>query len=66
MRLSEAIEQLAIATRADGRSPATVAAYREKLSYMLDFLGDVPVASITVHDLRRYVAARWTSTTLAC
>jgi integrase/recombinase XerC len=60
MLLSEAIEALCIATRADGRSPATVAAYREKLSYLADHLGcDTPVESITVHDLRAYIADLW-------
>ena len=55
MFLSEAVEALLIATRADGRSLRTVQAYREKLGHLLRFLGDVPVAGITVHDLRRYV-----------
>jgi site-specific recombinase XerD len=56
MVLSEAIDALAIATRADGRSPATVTAYRRKLKPLLDFLGNVEVETITVHDLRRYLA----------
>lgn len=56
MRLSEAIEALCIATRADGRSLATVKAYRRKLKPLLDFLGDVPVEGISTHDLRRYLA----------
>jgi integrase/recombinase XerC len=59
MRLSEAIEALAIATRANGRSKATVHAYREKLSYLVRFLDDADVNSITVHDLRRYLAYLW-------
>ena len=46
MRLSEAIEALAITTQAEGRSPRTVQSYREKLSYLLDFLGDVPILSL--------------------
>jgi len=56
MRLTEAIEALLLATRADGRSPRTVASYREKLSHLVAYLGDVAVASITVDDLRRYIA----------
>jgi site-specific recombinase XerD len=59
MLLSEAIEELAIATRAEGRSPQTVKAYREKLSYLVVFLGDVPIEKITVGDLRRYIAHLW-------
>jgi site-specific recombinase XerD len=59
MLLSEAIEELAIATRAEGRSPQTVKAYREKLSYLVAFLGDVPIEKITVGDLRRYIAHLW-------
>jgi site-specific recombinase XerD len=64
MLLSEAVEALCIATRADGRSPRTVGSYREKLSYLLDFLGDVAVEGITVHDLRRYVAHQWDRSTV--
>jgi integrase/recombinase XerD len=56
MRLSEAIEALAIATTADGRSPRTVQSYREKLSHMVRFLGDPPIDAVTVHDLRRWLA----------
>lgn len=56
MLLSEAIEALAVATLADGRSLATVADYRQKLGYLLAFLGDRDVTAVTVHDLRRYVA----------
>ena len=63
MRLSEAIEALAIATRANGRSPRTVQAYREKLRPLLAFLGDVDVASITTADLRRFVASLMEQTT---
>lgn len=64
MLLSEAIEALALATRANSRSKATVRAYREKLGYLVEFLGDAPVEGITVHDLRRYVASLWEQNTL--
>jgi integrase/recombinase XerD len=57
MRLTEAIDALCIATKVNGRSPRTVEGYREKLRYLLNFLGDVPVESITVDDLRRFVAS---------
>jgi site-specific recombinase XerD len=56
MRLSEAIDTLCIATRANGRSSRTVQSYREKLRHLVAFLGDVDVEGITVHDLRRWVA----------
>jgi len=60
MNLQDAINALAIATRANARSPATVHAYREKLSYLVTFLGvDTPVEDITVNDLRAYVAGLW-------
>jgi integrase/recombinase XerC len=59
MLLSEAIEELAIATRAEGRSPKTVKAYQEKLSYLVAFLGDVPIEDVTTSDLRRYIAHLW-------
>lgn len=56
MLLSEAIEALCTATRADGRTPRTVQSYRQKLTPLVDFLGgDTPVESITVDDLRSYV-----------
>lgn len=56
MRLSEAIEALAIATRANGRSPRTVDSYRQKLRPLVGFLGDVAVEGITTDDLRRFIA----------
>ena len=57
MLLSEAIEGLCIATKVNGRSPRTVEGYREKLGYLLVFLGDVPVERVTVGDLRRFIAS---------
>jgi site-specific recombinase XerD len=55
--LSEAVEKLAIALRADGISPATLKTYWRKLRPLVDYLGaDTPVESITVDDLRRYIA----------
>ena len=57
MKLTEAIEALCIATKVNGRSPRTVDGYREKLGYLLAFLGDVAVESITVDDLRRFIAS---------
>jgi site-specific recombinase XerD len=57
MLLSDAIEALCIATKVNGRSPRTVEGYREKLRYLLDFLGDVPVEGITIDDLRRFIAS---------
>jgi site-specific recombinase XerD len=56
MLLSEAIEALCIATRANGRSPRTVQSYREKLGHLLAFLGNVEIEQVTVNDLRRWVA----------
>lgn len=56
MLLSEAIEALAVATIADGRSLRTATGYRSKLAQLLAFLGDVPVDQVTVTDLRRFVA----------
>lgn len=58
MRLSEAIEALLLATRANGKSPETVKAYREKLGYLLETLGDVAIEAVTVQDLRGYVAGQ--------
>ncbi len=56
MRLSEAIECLAIATRAEGRSPRTIKAYREKLGHLVRFLDDPTIEAVTVDDLRRFLA----------
>ena len=56
MTLTEAIKALLVATRADGRSPRTIAAYKEKLGHLVTYLGDVAVESITVDDLRGYIA----------
>jgi site-specific recombinase XerD len=59
MMLSDTIEQLAVETRALGRSPRTIQSYREKLGYLCDFLGDVPIEDVTTSDLQRYVADLW-------
>lgn len=58
MQLSEVIEHLAIATLANGKSPKTVKAYREKLGHLLRFLGDPPIETVTVYDLRRFLVAQ--------
>lgn len=69
MKLSEAIEALAVATLADGRSLATADGYRSKLAQLRAFLDDPPVDQVTVNDLRRFVAdlrsreTRYASTT---
>lgn len=55
MLLSEAIEALAVATRANGRTRRTVESYRQKLKMLVAFLGDVSVESVTAQQLRRYV-----------
>lgn len=59
MQLSEAIQALCIATRANGRSPRTVGAYREKLSHLVAYLEDPPIEAVTLQDLRRFVANQW-------
>jgi site-specific recombinase XerD len=64
MTLTEAIEMLLVATRADGRSVSTVKAYRGKLSHLVAFLGDVAVEEITVDDLRAFVAYQMSEHTL--
>lgn len=64
MRLPEAVEALAIATRAEGRSPETVKAYLGKLRPLVACLGaDTPVESITADDLRRYVVGQMDTAT---
>ena len=56
MLLSDAIEALAVATLADGRSERTAGDYRQKLGALLVFLGDVAIDHVTTNDLRRFVA----------
>lgn len=56
MMLSEAIEALALATLADGRSERTANDYRQKLGALLAFLGDGPADAVTAGDLRRFLA----------
>jgi integrase/recombinase XerD len=58
MKLTEAIETLLLATKANGRSSRTVETYDERLTYLMEALGDVAIETITVHDLRRYVASQ--------
>lgn len=55
MLLSEAIEALAVATLADGRSQRTAGDYSQKLGALLAFLGDRDVTAVTADDLRRFV-----------
>lgn len=59
MKLTEAIDELAIALRADGRSKRTVQSYRQKLRPLVAYLDDPPIEEITTRDIRRYVAALW-------
>jgi integrase/recombinase XerD len=56
MLLTEAIDRLCIATRANGCRPRTVDSYRRKLKPVVGALGNVAIEDITVHDLRAYVA----------
>lgn len=56
MLLSQAIDALIIATRADGRSARTSDGYRQSLVHLLAFLGDRDIGAITLGDLRAYAA----------
>lgn len=56
MLLSEAIERLIIETKFANRSKATVQFYKRRLRPLLEFLGDVPIETITRHDLLRFIA----------
>jgi len=64
MLLSEAIEALAIATRADGRSARTVDSYRQKLAGLVAFLGDVSIEGVTTDNLRAWIASLMDRATL--
>lgn len=54
--LTDAIEQLLLATIANGKSTRTTGDYEQKLRSLVEFLGDVDIAKITASDLRRYAA----------
>lgn len=66
MRLTEAIEALIKAIIADGKSLKTADTYRGHLRYLVDFLGDVEIETITIDHLRAYAldlrqrSQRWT------
>lgn len=63
MMLSEAIEALAVATLADGRSERTAQDYRQKLGALLAFLGDREADTVTAGDLRRFLVELRTRST---
>ena len=55
MKLSEAVDELLIATSAAGRSDRTVRDYAEKAACLVDYLGDKEIDQLTAGDLRRFV-----------
>lgn len=55
MKLSEAVDELLIATRAAGHSDQTVYFYERKLKPLVAYLEDMPVEQVTLSDLRRFV-----------
>jgi len=61
MKLTEALDALCIATRANGCSPRTVQSYRQKIAPMIEYVGDIDIEDVTVHDLRAYVATQMDS-----
>lgn len=56
MRLSEVLENLCLAIRADGATKESVVSYRRKMKGVIDFLGDAEIEGVSVTDLRRYIA----------
>ena len=56
MLLSEAIKVYIQAKKADGLTERTLTCYQRTLSYLLAFLGDRAVDSITANDLRAWLA----------
>lgn len=58
MRVSEAVEQLLLATEAAGYSDHTVKFYRSKLKPLVAFLAEKPVEDVTTDDLRSFVASQ--------
>lgn len=55
MRLSDVLEELLIATRANGRSERTAADYAQRLAPLIEFLDDPEIGIVTAQDLRRYI-----------
>jgi hypothetical protein len=55
--LSQAIEQLILATRAEGKAKATLKDYRKKLSQFLDFAGDRYMSDIQASDIRHFLVS---------
>jgi site-specific recombinase XerD len=55
--LSQAIEQLILATQAEGRAEATLKDYRKKLSQFLDFAGDRCVSDVLASDIRSFLVS---------
>ena len=55
MKLSEAVQELLIATRVDGRRDRTVQDYAQKAARLVKFLGDKEIDQVTLSDLRRFV-----------
>lgn len=64
--MTEAIEALIKAIIADGKSLKTADTYRGHLRYLVDFIGDVEIETITIDHLRAYAldlrrrSQRWT------
>jgi integrase/recombinase XerD len=54
MNFLSSIELYLIARSADGYSPATLAGYRLTLRHLAQYVGDVPVESITLEQLRAW------------
>jgi site-specific recombinase XerD len=57
MLLTDAIQELIIATRSAGRSIRTVEVYQRHLKYFCDYLGNPDISEITASDLRRYAVS---------
>ena len=55
MKVSEAIDELVVATRAAGHSEQTAVFYQRKLKSLVEHLEDMPVEQVTISDLRRFV-----------
>jgi integrase/recombinase XerC len=55
--MSHQVEAYLFAKEASGRRPATLECYRARLSRLIAFLDDPPVAAIRASDLRRWLVA---------
>jgi len=59
MKLSEVVDCYLMACQMEGKSPRTIAWYRQKLGAFVTFLDDPQVSHLTLEDARNFVVDLW-------